>query len=91
MILKSLVTSLPLQQIKEVGTVAKQEHASIVQDIEGTCKFQWYAILMLRLSILGQVILIILKLRNLKLFRGPLVSNTIKIMLFVSDAQFMYL
>ena len=36
--LKSLVTSLALQQIEEVGTVAKQEHVSIAQDIECTCK-----------------------------------------------------
>ena len=34
--LKSLVTSLALQQIKEVGRVAKQQHVSIVQDIECT-------------------------------------------------------
>ena len=45
--LKSLVTSLALQQIKEVGVVAKQEHISIAQDIECTCKIQWYTIIML--------------------------------------------
>ena len=39
--LKSLVTSLALQQIKEVGMVGKQEHVSIVQDIECTCKILW--------------------------------------------------
>ena len=49
--LKSLVTSLALQQIKEVGAVAKQEHVSIVQDIECSCKMQWYTILKLSLSI----------------------------------------
>ena len=36
--LKSLVTSLALQQIKDVGAVAEQEHVSIAQDIECTCK-----------------------------------------------------
>ena len=51
--LKSLVTSFALQQIKEVDVVAKQEHISITQDIECTCKIQWYAILMLSLSILA--------------------------------------
>ena len=56
--LKSLVTSLALQQIKEVGIIAKQEHVSIVQDIECTCKIQWYTILMLSLSILGSVFLL---------------------------------
>ena len=34
--LKTLATCLALQQIKEVGTVAKQEHVTIVQDIECT-------------------------------------------------------
>ena len=40
--IKSLVTSLALQQIKEVGVVAKQEHVSIAQDIKCTSKIQWY-------------------------------------------------
>ena len=43
---------------------------------------------MLSLSILGIVIFIILKLRNLKLFRGHLFTNAVKIMLFISDAQY---
>ena len=51
--LKSLVTSLALQQIKEVGMVAKQESVSTAQDIECTYKIQWYTILMLSLLILG--------------------------------------
>ena len=58
--LKSLLASLALQQIKEVGVVAKQEHVSRAQEIEYTCKIQWYTILMLSLSILGLVIFIIL-------------------------------
>ena len=57
--LKSLVTSLALQQIK-VGVVAKLEHICIVQDIECTCKIQWYTIVRLSLSILGIVLSIIL-------------------------------
>ena len=43
---------------------------------------------MLSLLILGIVIFIILKLRNLKLFRGHLFSNVVKLMLFISDAQY---
>ena len=39
--LNSLVASLAFHQIKEVGIVAKQEHVSIAQDIECTCKIQW--------------------------------------------------
>ena len=80
---KSLVDSLALHQIKKVGMVAKQEHVSIAQDIECTCKIQWYTIIMLSLSILAIVIFIILKLRNLKLFRVHLFSNTVKIMQFI--------
>ena len=79
--LKSLVTSLALQHIGEVGAVAKQEHVSIMHDIECTCKIQWYTIFMLSLSILGIIIFIILNARKLKLFRGHLFSNAVKIIL----------
>ena len=43
---------------------------------------------MLSLSILGIVIFILLNARILKLFRGHLFSNRVKIMLFISDAQY---
>ena len=84
--LKSLVTSLALQEINEVGTVAKQEGITSASNIECTCKTQWYIILILSLSILGLVLFVILKSRTLKLFRGPLFSNAVKIMLFTSYA-----
>ena len=51
--LKTLVISLALQQIKEVGGVVRQESVTLAQDIECTCKIQWYTKLMLGLSILG--------------------------------------
>ena len=38
--LNFLVTSLALQQIREVCMVAKQEHVSIIHGIESTCKIQ---------------------------------------------------
>ena len=44
--------------MKELGMVAKQVHVSKAQDIECTCKIQWYTIIMLSLSILGIVILL---------------------------------
>ena len=66
----------------------QQEHVSVIYDIECTCKIQWYAICMLIISILEIVIIIILKAGKLKLFRGHLFSNTVKIMLFISDAQY---
>ena len=55
---KMLVTSITLQQIKEVGAVTRQE--GITPNIECTCKIQWYTILMLSLSILGLVLFVIL-------------------------------
>ena len=51
--LKSLVTSFALQEIREVAMVAKQEHVSIMHDIECTCKIQWYTIVMLSIAVLG--------------------------------------
>ena len=54
--LKSLVTNLALQQIREVGVVTKQDHVYIIHDIECTCKIQLYTIFMLSLSILGIVV-----------------------------------
>ena len=42
---------------------------------------------MLSLSILGILIFIIMEARKLKLFRGYLFSNAVKIMLFISDVQ----
>ena len=86
--IKSLETSLGLQQIKEVGVVAKQEHDCIMHNIECTCKIQWCTIFMLHLLILGIIIFIILNAMKLKLFRGHLFSNAVKIMMFLSDAQY---
>ena len=81
--LKSLVNSLTLQQIKEVGMVATQEHVSIAQNIECTCKIQWYMIIMLSFSISDIQFFLIINTRKLKLFRGQLLSNTVKIMLLI--------
>ena len=39
-------------------------------------------------SILGIIVFVILIARKLKLFRGHLFSNIVKIMLFISDAQY---
>ena len=80
--------SLALQQLREIDAVTKQEHVSLIHDIECTCQIQWYAICMLSLSILSIVIYILLNTRKLKLFRGHLFSNTVKIILFISDAQY---
>ena len=86
--LKSLVPSLALQQIKEPGAVTKQKHFSILHDIECTCKILWYTISMFIISLLGTVVFLILNVRKLKLFRAYLFSNAVKIMLFITDAQY---
>ena len=62
--LKSVATSLALQQIREVGMVAKQEHVSITHDVQCTCKIQWYTIFMLSLAVLGIIIFIVLNARK---------------------------
>ena len=74
--LKFLITSLALKQIKEADT--KQEHVSIMHDIECTCKTQWYTIVMLGLAVLGIIIFIAINARKLKLFRGHLFSKAVK-------------
>ena len=84
--LKILVTSLALQQIKEVEAVTRQE--GILPNIEWTCKIPWYTILMLSLSLSGLTFFVILHTQKIKLYRGHLFSNTIKIMLFISEEQY---
>ena len=77
---KTLVASLALQQIKEVSVVATKEPS---QYIECTCKIQWYIILMLSISIFGLIFFLIIKMRKLKLFRGHLFSNPVKIVIYM--------
>ena len=60
----------------------------MIQDIECTCKIQWYTICMLGLSLLGLVIFIILNTRKLKVVRGLLFSKVVKITLFILDDQY---
>ena len=52
--------------------VAKQEHVSVMHDIECTSKIQWYTIVMYSIAVLGIIIFIVLNARKLKLFRGHL-------------------
>ena len=81
--LKTLVTSLALQQIKEVGAV------TILEDvIINICKIQFYTIFALSISILGLVLYAVLHSRKFKMCRGCLFSNAVKTMLFISDVQY---
>ena len=78
------VTSLALEQIKEVGAVARQEDVTTAH----TCKNQIYIILALSISVFGLMIFAVLHSRKLKLNRGHLFSNAVKIMLFISNVQY---
>ena len=80
--LKMLVASLALQQVKEVGAVTTQE------EVTTKCKIQSYIILALTITNFGLVMFAVLHLRKIKLCRGCMVSNAVKITLFISDVQY---
>ena len=81
--LRVLVTSLALQQVKEV----KAENTENV-DNNCICKVQLYIILTLSIIMIGLIVFAILQLRRIKFCRGQLFSNVVKIMLFISDIQY---
>ena len=82
--LRTLLVSLALQQVKEVSASAtKQEDNNMC-----TCTSQFYIILALIITIIGLVIFDILQVRRIKLCRGQLFSNVVKIMFFISDMQY---
>ena len=82
--LRTLVASFVLQQVKEVGASAMKH------DTSNVCNFiaQFYIILALGVSIFRLVIFTVLQVRRIKLCSGQLSSNTVKIMLFISDIQY---
>ena len=82
--LRTLVVSLALQQVKEVSTSATKQENNNTCD----CTPQFYIILALSINIIGIVIFGILQVRRIKLCRGQLFSNVVKIMLFISDIQY---
>ena len=57
-------------------------------DYNCECTAQFYIILTLSISMIGLIIFAILQLRRIKLCRGQLLSNIVKIMLFISDVQY---
>ena len=82
--LRTLVASLALQQVKKVSTsVTKQDNNNACD-----CTPPFYIILALSITIIGLVIFTILQVRRIKLCRGQLFSNIVKIMLFVSHIQY---
>ena len=82
--LRTLVASLALQQVKEVGTLAMKQDTNNAWN----CTPQFHIILALSISIIGLVLFTILQVRRIKLCRGQLFSNAVKIMLFISDVQY---
>ena len=74
-----LVTSLALLQVKEEGAVTQKE-------INTKCKILTY--ISLALTIFGLVMIETLHYRKSKLCRGCMFSNTVKIMIFISDVQY---
>ena len=77
--LQTLIASLVLHQVKEVGTVIQKE-------IHCECKTLTYISLVLTIS--GLVMVAILHYRKSKLCRGCTFSNAVKIMIFISDVQY---
>ena len=81
--LRILVASLALQQVKEVGTGKTQQDNTACK-----CMIHFYIILALSIPIFGLLIFVILHSTKLKLCRGHLFSNAVKVMLFISDVQY---
>ena len=81
--LRTLVASLALQQVKEVSAVKTKE-----EEHRHECTSQFYVILPLKITIIGLDIFAILQVKRIKLCRGQLFLNVVKIMLLISDVQY---
>ena len=81
--LRALVTSLALHKVKEVKAEEIRNG-----NYKHKCTSQFYTILALTIVIIGLVVFTILQVRRIKLCRGQLFSNVVKIILFISDAQY---
>ena len=76
--LRALVTSLALQQVKEVKMENKE-------NVDYSCKCTIQLYINSKHSNDSLIVFTILQLRRIKLCRGQLFSNIVKIMLFISD------
>ena len=81
--LRTLVVSLALNQVKEVSAVETKE-----EEYRCKCTSQFHVILALGIMIIVLVIFAILQVKRIKLCRGQLFLNVVKIMLFISDVQY---
>ena len=75
----TLIASLVLHQVKEVGTEETQK------EINSECRTLAYIGIIL--TVLGLVMVIILNYRKSKFCRGCMLSNAVNIMVFLSDVQ----
>ena len=78
--LRALVMSLALQQVKVEKVIGK--------NYKYKCISQFYIILALSIVIIGLAVFAILQVRRIRLCRGQLFLNVVKIMLFISDIQY---
>ena len=81
--LRALVISLALWQVEQIKVENKE-------NVDNSCKctIQLYIILIISIVMIGLIMFAILQLRRIKLHRGQLFSNIVKIMLFISDVQY---
>ena len=84
--LQTLVASLALQQVREVNTSATKKE----ENYTCNCISQFYIILALSITIIGLVIFMILQVRKIKLCKGQLFLNIVKIMFLYQTYSIMY-
>ena len=78
--LRTLVATLALQQVREVGAVTTQK------EVNRECKILTY--ISLASTIFCLVMFAVLHSRKSKLHRGHVFSNTVKIMIFILNVQY---
>ena len=78
--LKALVMNSVIQRIRTVK-------AADMSDMLCTCKMHWYIMGMLTIITLGMLYLVTNKLRISSFFKGRSFSNSIKILLFISNTH----
>ena len=81
--LRALVVSFTLQQVKEVKTEEIRD-----EDYKCKCISQFYVTFALNIVIIGLAVFAILQVRRIRLCRGKLFLNVLKIMFFISNIQY---
>ena len=81
--LRAIVVSLALQQVKKVKAEEVRD-----ENYKCKCTSHFYVILALSIVIISLVVFTILQVRRIRLCRGQLFLNVVKIMFFISDVQY---